>query len=159
MGGQDYLVCKINLQSGELIMAAGANVRIFVKKPTECGMSSGAVQVEMGGNSNIVSTGYNPSQGTYNILGIYMLGDGGVILDGTTKDELVLYGPESAIQMKGNATWIGLLAGKTINISGNPTFESDPHITPPNYTIASLLKRTRYVECVGAAATTPSENC
>jgi hypothetical protein len=159
MGGRDYFVCKINLQSGELIMAADANVRIFVDTPENCGLSAGATQVEIGANSKVVSTGYNPEQGTYDVLGIYMLGSGAVKLDGTTKDELVLYAPESEIEIKGNATWIGMIAGKTLNIPGNPTIEFDANIEPPDYTVASLLRRTRYVECTGGTAPSPAASC
>jgi hypothetical protein len=159
IGGRDYLVCQINLQSGEMIMPAGAHVRIFVDTPENCGLESGATQLEMGGNSKIVSTGYNPEQGTYDVIEIYMLGNGAVKLDGSTKSEVVLYAPESDVSIAGNATWIGMIAGKTLNIPGNPTIESNPNITLPDYSFASLLRRTRYVECTGATGPTPDASC
>jgi hypothetical protein len=159
MGGLDYLVCTINIQNGNLIMAGGANMRIFVDTPEHCGLSSGATQVEITGG-NITSTGYIPSQGSYSVPGIYLLGNGAVKLGGNAgTNELILYAPESEITMDGTAEWIGLIAGKTLNIPGTPTIKSDPNITPPNYTVASLLRRTRYVECTGASAPTPNGNC
>lgn len=159
MGGRDYFVCKINMQNGQIIMAAGASMRIFVDTPEHCGLSSGATQVEITGGS-ITSTGFNPEQGTYSVPGIYMLGNGAVKLGGNAgSNELILYAPESAIEMKGNATWIGMIAGKSLNIPGNPTFEYNGNIVPPEYTVASLLQRTRYVECSGSTASTPDGNC
>jgi hypothetical protein len=159
MGGRDYLVCKIIMQNGQMIMAAGASMRIFVDTPEHCGLSSGATQVEITGGS-ITSTGYIPEQGTYSVPGIYMLGNGAVKLAGNSgTNELILYAPESEIEMKGSATWIGMIAGKTLKIPGNPTFEYNANIVPPEYTVASLLQRTRYVECSGATAPTPDGNC
>jgi hypothetical protein len=159
MGGLDYFVCQINIQSGEMIMAAGAHVRIFVDTPEHCGLEPGATQLEMGGNSKIVSTGYNPEQGTYDVIEIYLLGNGAVKLDGSTKSEVILYAPESEVSIAGNATWIGMIAGKTVNIPGDPTIESNPNITVPDETFVSLLRRTRYVECTGATAPSPSASC
>jgi hypothetical protein len=46
-----------------------------------------------------------------------------------------------------------------LTISGSAIFKSDPKIEPPNYTLATLLRRTRYVECTGLATSTPSANC
>jgi hypothetical protein len=159
MGGRDYLVCKINMQNGEIIMAAGAAMRIFVDTPEHCGLSSGETQVEITGGS-LTSTGYNPGQGTYAVPGIYMLGNGAVKLAGNAgTNELILYAPESDIEIKGKATWIGMIAGKTLRIPGNPTIEYNPNIVPPDYTVASLLQRTRYVECSGSTAATPDGNC
>ena len=88
----------------------------------------------MGGNSKIVSTGYNPEQGTYDVLDIYMLGNGAVKLDGSTqKRGRSSTRPKAKSSIGGNATWIGMIAGKTMNIHGNPTIESDPNITAPDY--------------------------
>jgi hypothetical protein len=159
MGGRDYLVCKISMQNGEIIMAAGAAMRIFVDTPEHCKLKSGETQVDITGGS-IKSTGLNPGQGTYSVPGIYLLGNGAVKLGGNAgTNELILYAPESEIEMKGNATWIGMIAGKTLNIPGNPTIEYKSNIVPPDYTVASLLQRTRYVECSGATAPTPDGNC
>jgi hypothetical protein len=159
MGGRDYFVCKINMQNGQLIMAATTTVRIFVDTPEHCGLKSGETQVEITGG-NISSTGYNPDQGTYSVPGIYLLGNGAVKLAGNSgTNELVLYAPESEITITGSATWIGLIAGKSLNIPGNPTIKSDPNIKAPEFSFTSLLRRTRYVECTGGTAPTPGASC
>lgn len=159
MGGRDYFVCGLFV-NGELIMNAGSEIRIFVDTPEHCGLSAGAIQVEFTASANIVSTGYNPSQGTYTVPGIYVLGESSVKLSGNSgTNEVVLYAPKSNIELQGDATWKGMIAGKKLYVHGNPTIESDPNIKAPEITFASLLQRTFYVECVGATATPPNANC
>lgn len=160
MGGGDYFVCGLFVGPGQLIMAAGAHVRIFVDTPENCGLAAGATQVEVSANANIVSTGYKPSEGHYEVPGIYMLGSGAVKLNGNSgTNELVLYAPSSAVEMGGNATWIGMIAGKTLQLHGTPRIESDPNMTPPDITLQSLWERTHYVECTGAGVSPPNAYC
>jgi len=159
MGGRDYLVCGLFV-NGALIMNAESEIRIFVDTPEHCGLSAGAVQVEFTASSSISSTGYNPSQGSYKIPGIYVLGESSVKLSGNSgTNEVLLYAPKSEVELQGNATWKGLFAAKKMYIHGNPTIESDPNIKAPDITFATLLARTRYVECTGATATPPNAYC
>ena len=160
MGGADYFVCGLFINNGEVIMAAGANVRIFVDTPENCGLSPGTTQVEITGNANIVSTGYNPSQGTFEVPGIYVLGESTVKLNGNSgTNELMLYAPHSPIEFGGSATWRGMMAGSSITMHGTPRIESDPNIKEPDITLATLLQRTRYVECTGVAVSPPDASC
>jgi len=159
MGGRDYYVCGLFV-NGELIMNAGSEVRIFVRPPQECNLSAGAVQVEFTANATIVSTGYIPQQGSYTIPGIYVIGESTVKLSGNSgTNELLLYAPYSSVEIQGDATYQGMIAGKSLEIQGNATVESDPNIKKPNITEASLLSRTRYVECTGASASPPDASC
>lgn len=158
MGGRDYLVCGLFVK-GELIMNAGSEIRIFVKTPEECGYKAGATQVEFTAGATIVSTGYNAQNG-YKVPGIYVLGESSIKLSGNSgTNEVMIYAPKSAIDLGGSATYKGMIAGKTLVVHGNPTFESDPNIKAPAITFASLLGRTRYVECVGATGSPPNANC
>jgi hypothetical protein len=160
MGGSDYLVCGLFINNGELIMLDNAKVRIFIRPPEECGLDPGDPQVVVTGNANIVSTGYNPEAGQFDVPGIYLLGPGGVVLNGNSgTNELMLYAPFSEIEIGGNATWIGMIAGKSIRLHGNPTMESDPGVEPPEITVSGVWQRTRYVECTGPTATPPDANC
>jgi hypothetical protein len=166
MGGADYYVCGLYVK-GALIMASGANVRIFIKPPGECGMSPGAVQLEVTASGVISSTGFVPSEGKYNVPGIYMLGDGEVKLGGnsgpsekqTSINELVLYAPNSKVNISGGATWIGMIAAKSLNLQGNPLIKSEPGMVPPEITLQGLWQRTHYVECTGAAVPSPNASC
>jgi hypothetical protein len=157
MGGADYYVCGLDIR-GETIMPAGSKIRIFIRKPSECGMSDGALQFNMTSKGSITSTGFGSSN--YNIPVVYMLGPGSVSLQGQSgTDHLVLYAPESEIDIGGGATWIGMLAGKSMKLHGNPTFKSDPNVIPPEIAPQSLWQRTHYVECTGAAVSPPNAYC
>jgi hypothetical protein len=160
MSGTDYFVCRLILHPGTVFMPVGRNVRIFVDTPANCNLPSGEVQVEITGSSNISSTGFNPSQGFFAVPGIYVLGNGTVNLAGNSgSNEMMLYAPNSYVDIQGNASWNGMIAAKSLNIHGSVTIESDPRIKPPEITLASVFERTRYVECTGATATPPNANC
>lgn len=160
MGGTNYYVCELNIQ-GKLYMPVGSHIQIFIDTPEHCGLASGAPQVTMGGNAVIESSAYNPSQGLYEVPSIYLLGNGEVKLDGTpgTTDEVMIYAPYSHIDLGGNATWNGMIAGKSLKVHGNPIIKSDPNLKAPEITLASLFQRTKYVECTGATASPPDANC
>jgi hypothetical protein len=159
MGGENYWLCKLDVQSGTIYMPVGAHVRIFIDTPEHCGLPSGATQVEFKGSSGIQSTGYNPSQGFYEVPGIYLVGNGAVNLGGNSStDELMLYAPLSKVEIFGTANWVGMIAGREIVLSGTPNISSSEKIKPPPISYPPTLLRTRYVECVGTA-TTPSAGC
>jgi hypothetical protein len=164
MGGEDYFVCGLYIDNGTLIMPEGSHVRIFVDTPEHCGLEAGDVQIRVGGNGNIKSTGYNPKENKFDVIGIYVLGSPDIpttieLTGGSDTNELVLYAPNSDIDLDGNATWVGMVAGKSLRIHGTPEVKSDPGIAPPDIKLSSLWERTRYVECVGATATPPDANC
>lgn len=159
MGGENYWLCKLIVKSGTIYMPVGAHVRIFIDTPEHCGLSSGAMQVEFQGGSGIQSTGYNPSQGFFEVPGIYLVGNGAVSLAGNSNtNELVLYAPLSKVEIQGTANWVGMIAGKELTLGGTPNISSNEHIKPPPFTYPPLLLRTRYVECAGTA-TTPNAGC
>jgi hypothetical protein len=160
LGGSVYFVCELNIQ-GKLYIPAGAHPQIYVDTPEHCKLKSGARQVYLGAGAVIESDSYNPSQGKYEIPEIYVLGNGEVVLVGTPKttNEVMIYAPESHIDLGGNATWNGMLAGDTIKIHGNPVIVSDPNVKPPEITLAGNFERTRYVECTGSTGSPPDANC
>jgi hypothetical protein len=154
MSGGNYYMCKLSLK-GSLIMAATAQIQIFIRKPSECNMASGATQFDMGAQGVIEATDAHAAPH------IYLLGNGSVTLHGGpgTEQEVLLYAPESSVELKGNPKWTGMIAAKTIVINGNATFESDPDLTPPEIYLRGLWQQTDYVECTGAAVADPGENC
>ena len=160
MNGNDYFICQLNVGPGTLYMSAQAHVRIFIDTPQNCGLSSGATQVNISGNANIISSGYNPKQGIYEIPAIYMLGNGAISISANSgTNHVLIYGPQSAIDFGGNAEWIGMIAGKSINMHGNPFFRSDSNLKEPDITYSGRFQRTRYVECTGATASPPNASC
>lgn len=160
MNGGDYFLCKFEVGPGTVYMSAQAHVRIFIDTPQNCGLSSGATQVNIGGNGAIVSSAYNPKQGMYEIPQIFVLGNGTVSVSANSgTNHLMLYAPQSELDMGGTADWIGMFAAKRINLHGNPFFKSDPNIKEPNITYAGRFLRSRYVECTGASASPPNASC
>ena len=160
MNGGDYFICKLDIGPGTVYMSAQAHVRIFIDTPEHCGMAAGAVQLNISGNGNLVSSGYNPKQGLYNIPEIYLLGNGSVSIGANSgTNHMMLYAPLSALDMGGNAEWIGMFAAKSINLHGNPYFRSDPNIKEPNITYSGRFQRSRYVECTGPTASPPNASC
>jgi hypothetical protein len=160
MGGTIYWVCQIEIQ-GTLYMPAKTSVQIYVDKPENCGLKPGDPQVVIGGQATVESDSFNPSQGLYEVPEIYVIGDGSVKMEGTPEstNEVMIYAPNSEITIGGRASWMGMIAGKTIKIHGNPTIKSDPNLKLPEKNVASLFERTRYVECTGAAASPPNADC
>ncbi|HEV2727656.1 MAG TPA: hypothetical protein VGV34_05130, partial [Solirubrobacterales bacterium] len=67
----------------------------------------------------------------YDMPGFFLLGSptmpSTINLSGnyTTTQEFVIYAPRSTINVSGNATMKGLIAGKTLNISGNGEILND----------------------------------
>jgi hypothetical protein len=159
MNGNDYWVCKVDVNPGTLYMSAEAHVRIFVDTPEHCGMSAGATQVNIGGNSQVISSAFDPKAGKYNVPEIYLLGNGKVNLAGTSTNELLVYAPLGEIEMSGNVTWIGMMAARKITLNGGVIFQSNSKIPEPNIAYAGNFQRARYVECVGATATPPNASC
>lgn len=179
VAGPDYWLCKLTLQGGsELIMKAGAKVRFFFDKPQNCGMAPGATQFEMTGSSRVTSTGYQSTPGNFDMPGFFFLGAGRVYIGGNNgTNEMLVYGPESEIELKGNATYKGLIAGKTLLVTGSSTVKSDagyelpPELQPPPKTgeekegekviTSRLYTPQTYVECEGVPATgeAPNASC
>ncbi|HEX6206534.1 MAG TPA: hypothetical protein VFZ29_12080 [Solirubrobacterales bacterium] len=136
VGGGDYWVCSISFSgNSQLIMAEGARVRFFFDKPENCGYNGN--QLNLSGNNRISATGYQPSLGQFDVPGFYFLGSTTVAsqinLSGnySTTNEMVIYGPDTYINISGNATFKGILVGRQINMSGNGKVEQDAGFPVP----------------------------
>ncbi len=136
VGGGDYWICSISMSgNSQLIMAEGATVRFFFDTPEHCNYNG--TQISLSGNNRIAATGYQPSDGQYEMPGFYLLGSPTVAtqvnLSGnySTTDEMIIYGPDTYINISGNATFKGIVAGKQINMSGNGTVEQDAGFEVP----------------------------
>ncbi|HWP32153.1 MAG TPA: hypothetical protein VNL97_00250 [Solirubrobacterales bacterium] len=165
LGGGDYWICGLFI-NGTLYMAADRQIRIFFDTPEHCsGLDSSHTQVNVSASATIQSTGFGTTGGTYNVPGLYLIGSPTipttVTLTGSAGglNEVMVYAPNSNIEISGNATWIGMFAGKTIRMNGNPTVKTDARIPLPEEFYVGLLERTRYVECTGATGSPPDVNC
>lgn len=163
LGGGDYFVCRMNLQ-GNLIMAAGAQARIFFDTPEACGQTAGVRQLEMSSQASISSTGWDPAAGLYNLPGFYFFGSPNIdtvayVRGGASANEFLLYGPNTTVDAAGNSDWIGAVAAKSIYLHGTGGIVAPDGLQIPFIDIPPKYARDRYVECVGATATPPNANC
>lgn len=163
LGGGDYWLCRLTLSgNSHLTMARLAHVRIFFDTPEVCGLSSSEPQISVTGNSGITATGYEPKLGVFDMPGFYLLGGptSSVVMHGNAgANQMMLYGPESDITVEGNAVYKGVIAGRTLTITGNATFEQDPGYEPEKIGSTTLYSRESYIECSGLATIVPTENC
>lgn len=152
VGGGDYWICSISMSgNSELIMAQGARVRFFFDTPEKCGGNGN--QLNLSGNNRISATGYQPSLGRYEMPGFYFLGSTAgtsqISLSGnySTTNEMIVYGPDTYINVSGNATFKGILVGREINMSGNGKVMQDAGFqTPPELNPGSLETEIREIE-------------
>jgi hypothetical protein len=163
MAGEDYWLCQLTLSgNSQLIMFSGVHVRIFFDTPEHCGLSSSDPQISVTGSSNVEATGYEPELGIFDMFEFYLLGGptSSVVLHGNTgSNQVMIYGPDSDITVDGNATYKGVIVGRTLDIAGDATFEQDAGYEPQKIGSATLYSRQSYVECSGVATSAPNENC
>lgn len=165
MGGEDYFICRLFVENGDLIMAGGAEMRIFFDTPENCGLKEGEPQVRIIGSATIESSGYNEEEGSYVMPALYLLGSPTITttveLSGTSggTNEMLLYAPNSEVIMGGNATWIGAIGGKSLRMHGTPRIEAPPVMPGQDLAYSSLWERTHYVECVPTGASAPNAGC
>ena len=78
-------------------------------------------------------------------------------------NELMLYAPDSELELAGNATWIGMFAGKTVLTTRDR--QPDDQIGSVHHAAGTIDSREparsapAYVECTGATASPPNASC
>jgi hypothetical protein len=165
LSGGDYFVCKLLVNNNShLIMASGAKVRIFFDTPENCGIKAGGKQIDISNNADITSTGYQPEQGKFDMPGFYVMGSPTIpttieFSNNSGTNEFVLYAPNTDITIRNNATYKGVIAGKTVHLDNNAIVDQDAGFEPPQIGGATIYERQSYVECVGPAASPPNANC
>jgi hypothetical protein len=168
--GGDYFICRLYLgNNSHLIMGDGATVRIFFDTPENCGMKSGEAQIRVENNADITSSGYQPTEGKYALMGLYVMGSATIptkiVFSNNSNgkneagDQFILYAPNSNIYMENNATFKGAIVGKTVYLSNHAKVIQDEGFEPPNIGGSNLFSRQSYVECTGATASPPNANC
>ena len=164
MGGSDYWVCGLFINNGELIMADGDERADLLRHARELralrGRHTGAHHRQRQNRLHRLQ----PGTGNFEVPGLYLQGSPEHPDQSRAERQLrhqrtSLYAPYSDISIGGEATWIGMLAGKSLHMHGNPDIESDPDIALPDTFFSSLWERTGYVECTGATASPPDANC
>jgi hypothetical protein len=179
----DYFICKLELSNNShFIMPAGAKVRIFFDTPENCKLSSGAKQIDVGNNADITSTGYQPEKGKYELPGFYLMGSTSISTkvewsNNSGSNEFVLYAPNTEILIKNNATYIGIIAGKSVHIEKAIVKQDSGFVLPTELNpwketattgttgeaapTAQYYSPQSYVECSGISTTglAPNADC
>jgi hypothetical protein len=183
--GADYWLCELSMSgNSELIMAAGKQIRIFFDTPEKCGTSS---PLNVSGTTRIVSSGYQPEKGQFDMPGFFILGSSTIStslnISGNVKNEIneiVVYAPNTYINMSGNSTYKGVIVGRQITVSGSAKFDRDKNFVLPSYLnpwheeeeeggeeeggeedppSPCIFTPQYYVECSGTTGLTPDANC
>ena len=155
LGGTNYSICKLVMSGNSLLIAAqGIQATLWFDTPENCGFPEAqtTTQISMTGNSKIAATSGDPNS-------IRMVLEGSddpnfptkVDLAGTTasQNEVVIYAPRTEVILRGNATYKGAFAGKTVEIQGEPTVLKLDNLTGINIPALIHYTRDRYVECTG----------
>jgi len=187
VSGGDYWVCSISLSgNSQLIMGSSATVRFFFDTPENCGLSSGASQLSFSGNTRIATSNKAVLPGFYFLGSTTMPTNVNISGNAGVEDEFVIYGPNTTINISGNGTYKGVIAGKKIIMSGNGHVEAQAGYEPPaeirpvteakqestgttttgnasttTSTVARYYSPQFYVECTGLAAkgAAPNASC
>jgi hypothetical protein len=145
VGGGDYWLCAINFSgTTQIIMAQGSRVRFFFDAPEHC--NNNYNQLNFSGNQQVSATGYQPQAGQFQMPGFYFLGNAAgtsqINLSGNSQtNEAVIYAPDSTINISGNSTWKGIIAGRRIAMSGSAVVMQDAGFQPPTELVPSSLEQ------------------
>jgi hypothetical protein len=165
LGGGDYWICRLYIRNNShFVMASGAKVRIFFDTPENCGLDADDKQIDINNNADVTATGYQPEIGKYDMPGFYVMGSTKMATtiefsNNSGNNEFLLYAPNSHIIVKNNATYTGVIAGKTVHLDNNAVVRQDKGFEPPKIGGATIFERQSYVECTGATAAPPNARC
>jgi hypothetical protein len=165
LGGGDYWICRLYIKNNShLVMKEGAKVRIFFDTPENCGIKAGEKQIDINNNADVTATGYQPEIGKFDVPGFYVMGSPTIpttieFSNNSGNNEFILYAPNSDIIVKNNATYTGVIAGKTVHLDNNAIVRQDAGFEPPQIGGATIFERQSYVECTGATAAPPNAGC
>lgn len=165
LGGGDYFVCRLYIKNNShLVMDADAQVRVFFDTPENCKMKAGEKQIDVNNNADITATGYQPEIGEFDMPGFYVTGSEKIqttieFSNNGGTNEFILYAPNSDVLIKNNATYTGVIAGKTVHLDNNAIVRQDEGFKPPQIGGATIYERQSYIECTGPTASPPNANC
>lgn len=167
LSGGDYFICRLYIRNNShLVMGDKAQVRIFFDTPENCGLKAGEKQIDINNNSDVTATGYQPEIGQFDMPGFYVMGSETMpttieFSNNSGNNEFILYAPNSHIIIKNNATYTGVIAGKTVHLDNNAIVRQDDGFKPPEIGGATIFERQSYVECSGVpkAGEAPNASC
>ena len=176
LGGGTYRFCSLSLSgNSSLVIASQASTRIYLLDPHSalCNMTDGGpgdldgasngtiTQLSMIGNTTIASTSNDPTDAAILMVGSNTTPTRASLSGNAKQNEFVLYAPETDIAATGNSTYVGALAGKTLNLGGSVHVEIPGTATDFDAEVLTRYERERFVECSATlpAGGTPDASC
>ena len=174
-GTEPYVLCQLTLDNdAHVIMAADSKIQIIFESPEACGLPSGTTQFSLKNGASLISPSYNPGAGNYSAPGLYFVGSSSrstkIYMDGgTSGNNMIIYAPRTAIEIKAGASFGGAILGKTIYMDGGTrvkpegtgAFNPDENLPVEGGGGSSTFARAAYVECSATSpvASEPSSGC
>ncbi|MEX0992538.1 MAG: hypothetical protein WDZ37_00940 [Solirubrobacterales bacterium] len=164
--GDIYSFCKINVQNdGQLrigVRPPGAAVRIYMDSPENCGGSSGMGSVSFSNSSGIVNLNSQPTT-----LQLYLAGSSNKATSATfdnsfaTSMVLVIYAPNSTINLTNSGHVVGAVAAKTIKLSNSAQVTWDSNAgTLSSSSVLRVYHRQEWIDCTADPPTSaPDSGC
>jgi Tfp pilus assembly protein PilX len=166
--GANYSLCKLTMESNtQLIVAAGATVRIYFDTPEDCGLASPATQLDMSSNATIA-----PTDGSSTSVALLFMGSltrtTRILLSSNTQvndscdQNFVLYAPRSDVIFNSNSFYCGAIGARTIYLNSNSDVRTSnlagEFQVPQTY--AQHYEPEQQVECLPTPPdTTPDSGC
>jgi hypothetical protein len=168
MGGTDkpYSLCRLRLQSNsQLIVAAGATVRIFFDEPENCPTLGAGPQILLDSNSKFTVTSGQPGSFELFVVGSSnpAVTSDNVLLNSNTNSTMpvTVYAPQSKVELDSNSTLLGSVAAQSVHLDSNARITSGSAGGGVELPVPLHYRQTRFVECTSTSAppTTPSSSC
>lgn len=161
LGASDlpYSFCRLKLEGNSaLIIGQGAKVRIFFDTPENCGLAAGTAQLEMLGNSKIITTSGNPADAQLLFVGSDTTSSDILLSGNSAQNNFTIYAPRHDIEVTGNGKYSGAIAGKSLTAGGSAEINVDDRALGVDVGVLIRYVRERYVEC-GPSGSIPDANC
>jgi hypothetical protein len=174
-GTAPYVLCQLKMDNdSKLYMAAGAHIQIIFDSPENCNLPSGTTQFSLENGAALKSLSYSPGTGDYSAPGLYFVGSTStgtsfrstkIYMDGgTSGNNMIIYAPRTAIEIKAGASFGGAILGKSVYMDGGTrvkpegtgSFNADEDMPVESTGGTSSFAQAAYVECT-AAPTVESE--
>ncbi len=165
-GGQDYSFCRLVLDSSaQLIVAAGAQVRIFFDAPENCPTLGSGPQGLIDSGAKLTTTNGSPASLQLLLVGSRKpaVTSDNVVMNSNSSSTMpvILYAPRSAVRLDSNSQLLGAVAGESVSLNSNARITAHPAGAALELPVPIHYERTRFVECtlISAPPTAPSSGC
>jgi hypothetical protein len=131
-GSVPYFLCSLTVGGGSTLKAAaGKKISIFFDEPKNCPGLNGGAQLTINGGATI-----SPDSGSG--PGFYLLGSASspttsqvYFGNGAATARMVIYAPNSVVQVAGGINLNGAIMGRTLKLEGGANINQSSAYTPP----------------------------